>query len=114
MNSLKQLPALFGSKSSLALHYVPALYHLSESPEYSAWCEVFLPTAPKILNTKLIAKHYSLDQAESLRLIFALKSYYALLIKLIAAYRLGHPASMEALETGDHFRTFGISNFCEL
>jgi SAM-dependent methyltransferase len=113
MNNLNHLASIFGNKSALALEYVPALYQTSESPQYAAWRASFLPTAPKILKTETIAKRYGLDSHEPIRLIFALQSYYAIVIKLLAAYRLGIPPSDENIETGQYFREAGIANFCE-
>jgi SAM-dependent methyltransferase len=113
MTSLTHLASIFGSKSALALELVPTLYQACESPQYAAWREAFLPTAPKVLKTETIAKHYGLEVHEPIRLIFALQSYYAIVIKLLAAYRLGIPSSDESIETGEHFRESGIANFCE-
>jgi hypothetical protein len=113
MTSLTNLARIFGSKSALALEYIPSLYQLSETQQYAAWRESFLPTAPKVLKTETIAKHYGIEKHEPIRLIFALQSYYAIVIKLLAAYRLDIPSSDESIETGAHFREAGIANFCE-
>jgi hypothetical protein len=113
MNSLKQLSAIFGSKSPLARDFIPALYKLSDTPQYSAWRESFLPTAPKELKIQSLARHYGIEPHEPIRLIFALQTYYAIVIKLLAAYRLGLPRNSEGIETGEYFRERGIANFCQ-
>jgi hypothetical protein len=113
MNRLTQLSAIFGSKSPLARNSIPKLYQLSETSQYQAWHESFLPTAPKELKTQTIARHYGIEHHEPIRLIFALQSYYAIVVKLLAAYRLSIPRNSERIETGEHFREKGFVNFCE-
>lgn len=113
--SLTKLAKYFGTKSPIAQQLMPRLYN-SLSPElvqFQEWQTVFLPTAPKQLKTAVIAKQYQLESHESVRLIFALQTYYAIVIKLLAAYSLYAPESIESVESGAHFQEQGIENFTE-
>lgn len=113
--SLTNLSAHFGTKSSTAQQLIPQLYNTlsPELAQFQAWQTVFLPTAPKQLKTASIAKKYNIEQHDPIRLIFALQTYYAIVIKLLAAYSLHAPKTVESVEDNSHFLEYGIQNFID-
>jgi len=59
-------------------------------------------------------KHFKplrLPAADPAILHFALQTYYALVVKSLAAQRLDPPTSIEVIQNGEHFRANGIQNF---
>jgi SAM-dependent methyltransferase len=112
---LTKLTAHFGSKSAIAQQLIPQLYEAlsPELAQFQAWQAVFFSIAPKQLKTVAIARDYGLEKHDSTRLVFTLQSYYAIVIKLLAAYSLQAPESPESVENGSHFRQHGINNFTE-
>lgn len=111
--SLQELAIHCGKDSQIAQALVPALYRTlkGNSPQFKQWQKYFVPTAPKTLKTQKIATHYNIKRHHALRLIFALQTYYAIVIKLLAASRLNSIADIESVENGAHFRKQGIQNF---
>jgi hypothetical protein len=105
----------FGQNSILAQQTIPALYQaLSESvPRYAEWLIHFKATAPKSLSITNISKQYLLPKAEAPRLIFAMQTYYALVVKFLAAHFLQTPSDAASVINGTFFIEQGIRNFTE-
>ncbi|GAB5492411.1 MAG: hypothetical protein Phog2KO_26260 [Phototrophicaceae bacterium] len=112
---LHQLAKHLGRKSLIAQKIVPELYSALETtmPQFEAWFTDFSATAPKKLKTDKIATHYALDEHNPTQLVFVLRSYYALLIKILAGTRLAPIETIHDIENGHHFREHGIKNFTE-
>jgi SAM-dependent methyltransferase len=109
------LVSTFGQQSQLAKTIVPALHNaLSPAePRFADWLVNFEATAPKQLSVSDLKQHYRLKHAEPAHLIFALQTYYALVIKFLTAHFLDTPSDSLAVIRGDYFVQQGIRNFCE-
>ncbi len=100
----------FGIRSALARQMIPMLVTALEQnpPHFQRWRETaVIPTARHLVKLGFSA-------ANPAALLFALQTYYALCVKMLAAQRLGRPESLEAVETDAHFRQHGIHEFTGL
>lgn len=112
---LNDLASHFGSNSEIAKQYIPLFYNACDHKlsQFKLWKKQFLPTAPEQLKSEKIAKHYQIKRHNAARLIFALQSYYATVIKLLAGSRIGSIEDIESVENGLYFRAEGIQNFTD-
>lgn len=113
--ALHQLATYFGKKSEIAKTLIPELYSAldSEHPKFTQWLKLFAETAPKKLKTQKIAKHYDIPDHHPTQLVFVLRTYYALVSKILAGTRLAPIHVIADIEDGSHFRRHGILNFIE-
>lgn len=79
---------------------------------YRQWCEAFFPAAPRL--PRAVLRQFALRPDDDPRpLIFALQSYYALLVRLLVAYRLGDPGGLRRIADGSHFQRHKLLNLDE-
>ncbi|MGJ3239499.1 MAG: HsdM family class I SAM-dependent methyltransferase [Anaerolineae bacterium] len=108
--ALHDLPRHFGTRSVLALQHIPRLYHALKPipPQMRAWRKALAPHDPHKLQIKRLTQRYHLPRANPLRLIFAIQTYYALIVKLLSAQRLGTVETLASVEDGTHFERYGL------
>ncbi len=98
----------FGSKSAITRHIIAALAAqlADDLPEYRRWHGDYLASLPHR------QQHFP---EETLRQIFATQTYYALLIKRLAAQRLlpQQATDWHDLVSGSFFHQLGITNFIQ-
>lgn len=113
--ALQQLAKYFGKNSDIAKATIAQLYSAldNNNPKFLAWLTNFSATAPKKLKAAKIAKHYSIPKHNPTQLVFVLRTYYALVIKILAGARLAPIQAIEQIEDGSHFRQHGIQNFID-
>lgn len=95
----------FGRDSAQAKGIIPAFVHLLKDerlPDHAF-------TKKQRSALQKIAAHYHITD-DPTRTLFALQSYYALVVKSLAACKLGGDATLEAVESGAHFTRFGVEN----
>lgn len=111
---LRHVATLFGTQSTYAQTLIPRLYAAipHDLEAFQAWQSRF-PTTHKALKLASLAGQYALDCQAPAQLIFALQTYYALVIKLIAAQRLHPLTQIRTVESGEHFVHGGITHFTE-
>jgi len=111
----KSLTHYFGSKSEIARAIIPQLYDALQpaSAAYQKWVQRFQAAVPKKPSIAKRVKLYAIQEPDSFRLIFILQSYYALVVKLLAAHHLGGAIDLCAVENGTFFEGHGIHNFID-
>ena len=93
----------FGNRSALAQHSIPKLYQALTPAHHAGW------HVPDGFKLKPLTKLYRVT-SPSPELFFVVQTYYALVVKLLAAYALAPPQSIAAVESGDHFRQHHLLN----
>ncbi len=109
--SLRDLTDYFGKKSPLAQQMMPQFYkHVAvHALDYQQWQQTI--TLSKTLKIDDVAQQFGILDADAIRLIFSLQTYYVIIIKALAANKLGNIHTQQALEDGSHFIAHGIENF---
>lgn len=109
----KNLIKHFGAKSSVSQAIVPQLVNILENDvqAFLNWCDDFVP--PRNFTTSKLAKIYNLPNAEPYQMLFAVQSYYALVVQSVAAFKLGMPDDVVDVLTGDFFVQHNIRNMRE-
>lgn len=106
------LRQMFGSQSHIAQQIVPALA-AALSPQietFQQWRETIELPAAKHFRPL----HDLYGKQDAYALLFALRTYYALVVKVLAAVRLGRPQTLKTIENGEFFREQGIHNLMAL
>ena len=122
------LNARFGARSPLAQASIRSLWQAfnqsDQGPDsdYARWLDQFTPYAPRDIPAQLLTKAYAFPpDAAPQPQIFVLQTYYALLIRMLAARYLGQmrPVTaatdleglLRAIESGAFFRDAGVLGF---
>lgn len=109
----------FGRRSQHARQIVGKLYDIlrPDTPQYVAWAENQVIPALEALRLGPMAHQYGLRKTYSVpRLIYALQTYYAIVVKLLAAQSLELRPGKDLrqyftnLENGSLFRNAGLEN----
>ena len=102
----------FGHRSALAREVIPRIFRAlgKNNDRYAAWMSSFTSSSPVPVSS--IAKHYQLEP-DAPRLIFALQTYYAVVIKLLAAHFLGGSQPTNQIISGEFFPHRGVLNFTD-
>lgn len=109
---LDDLVTHFGHDSLLLQSLLPELDNALDGrcSAYRRWYDNFSVHAPKEQTLRKLAAQYQISENNPTRLVFLLQTYYACVCKVLAAGRLGHMSSMQAIEDGSYFLAHNIQN----
>ncbi len=99
---------MFGSQSAITQQIVPVLVArlTPQVGSFQRWRKTVELPARK----HFTPLHTLYGESEADALLYALQTYYALVVKVLAAVRLGRPRNLEEIENGAFFREHGIRN----
>lgn len=113
----KYLRQHFGSKSHHARETTVALAHCltTDVPEFALWRETAFAHHKRMPSARPLLKLYGLAENDTAQTIFVLQTYYALIVKLLAAHHIapGMLAPLAELESGAFFHERGVVNLLD-